>query len=447
MKSALLISFILLCAPLTAVAEVEHASAQNTALAHSLLGAKNACNAPARVPSADDIFSVADARIISLIPQVGNATSDLANASVLWAWLAEFPQEARFSIRDDERCPAGEIRYFAPAAPTLSGTLSYLYGNSTETLAISSGSANPMPLNLSAGKLTDADFLQPLAPLSISLRANISIAYSFSKSSYSYHCSSINGYTGCGCEMDYGSGVRTFQQSVSHARNFSVEVGPNSLLWLNPPLSSRLSGDEDGKVALFARRLPANISLAFGGREIASAQPYSFSVKTGECGEAIVEREFSPLPQAATGVFVNASAPIFPSQLVDRNASYVPFYLEFPWHADSGKANFTIIFEDAFSRKQVFPREFSVREPTPFSSSSGAAASSGAIELCSGTTARACQGQSAMEERQASGTATAAAYPSRAQIGAFPDFSIIAVAFAFPLAIGAAVLCRHLEWL
>ena len=36
---------------------------------------------------------------------------------------------------------------------------------------------------------------------------------------------------------------------------------------------------------------------------------------------------------------------------------------------------------------------------------------------------------------------------TRQQQAAFPDFSIIAVAFAFPLAIGAVALCRRLEWL
>jgi|GEM_PF-1164843 len=447
MRTSLLLFILVLFAPLFSVAEVEQASSQNIALAPSLLGAENACGAPSQLPSADDIFSVADARIVSLIPQVGNATSDLANASVLWSWSATFPQEARFSIRDDERCPAGEIRYFSPSSPSLSGALSYSYGNSTETLPLSSSSANPIPLDLTASKLADADFLQPFASLSLILRADLSIAYSFSKSTYSYRCSDMDGYTGCGCEKNYNDGFRTFKRSLSDARNFSVEVGPDSLLWLNPPLSSRLAGDEDGKVALFARRLPANLSLAFRGKEIASAQPYAFSVATGPCGEAIVGREFSPPDSAAAGVFINASAPIFPSQLVGKNASYFPFYLQFPWQADAGKANFTIVFEDAFSNKQVFSRDFSVREPTPFSSSPGTAGEGGAIELCSGTTARACQGQGAMEKREASDDATSAAYPTRQQQAAFPDFSIIAVAFAFPLAIGALALSRRLEWL
>ena len=427
MKTALL-SLLLLCAPLFAVAEIEQASSSNMALAPLLLGAKNACNAPSRMPSGDDIFSVADARIVSLVPQVGNATSDLSNASVLWSWSADFPAEAGFSIKEDERCPAGEIRYYAPSFPSLFGTLSYLYGNSTEMLALFSNGANPIPLNLSAGKLSGADFLQPDASLSLALHANISVAYSFSKSVYSYRCSSKDGYTSCGCEAEYSHGLRIYQRSVFDARNFSVEVGPNSLLWLNPPLSSRLSGAEVGKVALFARRLPANLSLVFQGKEIASVQPYSFSVGTGICGSAIVDREFSPSQAVPPEVFINISGPLFPSQLVDKNASYVPFYFEFPWHADSGKANFTIFFEDAFSNWEAYSREFSVREPTPFSPSSVSAGSNGA-----------------MEEREASDAATAAAYPSRAQQGEFPDFSLIAVAFVLPLAIWAAALCRHLE--
>ncbi|MCX6771978.1 MAG: hypothetical protein NTX79_08075 [Candidatus Micrarchaeota archaeon] len=442
---ALFASLLLFCAPLFAVAEVEQASCRNIALAPSLLGARNACNAPSRAPSSGDIFSVADIRIVSLAPQVGNATSDLSNASAIWSWSADFPQEARFPIKEDARCPDGEIRYFAPSSPSLSGALSYLYGNSTETLALFSNGANPSPLNLSAGKLAASDFLQPFASLSIALRANISIAYSFSKSGYSYQCSSINGYVACGCGRNFDSGFRTFQRSVFDARNFSVETGPDSVLWLNPPLSSRLSGDEAGKIALFARRLPANLSLVFRGKEIASVQPYSFSVRTGACGEAIVEREFLPA-RASAGVFINTSAPIFPSQLVDRNASYAPFYLEFPWHADAGRANFTVIYEDAFSRQQAFSREFSVREPAPFFSPSGAAGAGGAIELCSGTFARACQGQGAMERREASESATSAAYPALPQQAAFPDFLLLAAAFSLPLALSAAALCRRFEW-
>jgi hypothetical protein len=419
MRTALLLFILVLFAPLFAVGEVERASSQNIALAPSLLGAKNACNASSRLPSEDDIFSAADARIVSLIPQVGNTTSDLSDAAVLWSWSADFPNEARFSIRDDERCPAGEIRYFSPSSPSLSGALSYQYGRSTETFALSSGGANPIMLNLSAGKLTRADFLELFSPSSFIMRANLSITYSFSKSSYAYRCSDTQGYTGCGCERIYDGGFRTFRRSLYDARNFSVEVGPDSLLWLNPPISSRLAGEGNGKVALFARRMPANLSLVFRGKEVASALPYSFSVKTGQCGEAIVERVFSP--SATAGLFLNASSPIFPSQLVDKNASYAPFYLEFPWHAEPGKGNFTIFFEDAFSNWQEFSREFYVREALPMVSSPGVAKSGGA-----------------METRQASDRAASAAYPSRAQQAGFPDFSIIAAAFALPFAIALA---------
>ena len=429
MKTALFALLLLLCAPAFAATEAEQASYFNIALAPSLLGAANACGAPSRLPTEDDIFSVADARIVSVIPQIGNATSDLSNASVAWSWSADFPQEARFSIRDDVRCPAGEIRYSMPSSPALSGALSYEYGNSTETLALSSAGANPLPLDLGAEKLTGADFMQLFAPLSISLSAAISVSFSFAKSGYSYRCSGEDGYSGCGCERNYEYGSRTFWKNVSDARNFSVETGPNSIFWLNPPLSSRLSGNESGKLALFARRLPASISLFFRGKEIAAAKPYSFSVKAGECGEKAVERQFSPPSRKSAIVSISTGEPIFPSQLVDKDASYAPFYMEFPWNAEDGKANFTIILVDAFSHRQEFLREFAVREPVPFSLPPGAAGGGGA-----------------MEKREASGAATAAAYPARAQQAAFPDFSVISAAFAFPLAIGAAALARRLEW-
>jgi len=402
-----------------AAPDVERASLHNLALAPFLLGAQNACNAPVRMPTESDIFSVADARVVSLVPQAGNTTSDLANASVIWSWSASFPAQARFSIREDERCPAGAISYNSPSSPSFSGALAYRYGNSTETAQLS---LNPVRLNLSAEKLTEEDFSAPFANLSVSLSGTVSVTYSFSKSSYSYACKEINGYIGCGCEQKYESGLRTFSKPLEDSRNFSVEAGPVSMLWLNPPLQSRLEGQGEGKVAFFARRLPSGILFSFSGNGIANSFPYSFSTSTGPCGEKIVERAFSPSGSA----FFNTSAPIAPFQLVGKNASYFPFYAEFPWHASAGKAEFEIIFEDAFSHSETFVRNFSVRQATQLYSAGSSLA---------------------MLQQPADDKGTGASFPALQKQGAFPDFAVLAAAFALPLAIGAAALCRRLEWL
>jgi hypothetical protein len=421
---------ILLCSCLSCVPDVETAYSHNLALAPSLIGAKNACHAQERTPSDGDLFVVADARIVSILPQAGNVTSDLSNASILWSYSASFPPQARFSIGQDARCPAGEIRYFSPSPISFSGTLSYHYGNSSETLQLSSLGPNPVPLNLSEGKLTEGDFSNPYASLQVFLDASISVAYQFSKTHYSYGCTGIGGgYIGCGCTLSREMGVRTFQKSISHARNFSVEAGPVFALWLNPPLASRLDGAGEGKVAFFARRMPARISFSFAGMQVGKAQPYSFSMHTGVCGEKIAEREFN---MESGDVFLNTSAPLFPFQLVGKNASYIPFYAEFPWAASAGKAEFETVFQDAFSHEQVFLRNFTVRRPAEF------------LEYGS---ARAPILSGAMETRSATDDATASAYPPQQQSAAFPDFSVLAVAFSAPLCIGAFAICRHLQWL
>ena len=412
-----------LCSCAWAVLEVEQASMHNLALAPLLLGAENACGAQTRVPTQENIFSVADARIVSIVPSVCNTTSDLANASLLWSWSASFPSEAVFPVPSDPRCLEGEIRYFAPSQPSFSGELSYSYGNSSESLSLSSDEPSPVPLNLSAAKLTEEELSTLLIPLPVSLNASVSVTYQFSKSSYSYFCTEMGEYIGCGCDRHDESGTRTFSTALSHSRNFSVEAGPVELLWLNPPLSSRLEGQGTGKVAFFARRMPANISFSFAGKSLGFAQPYLFSVHEGVCGEKITEREFSP----SGSVFLNASEPLFPSQLVEKNASYAPFYAEFPWQAAAGKKEFFIFFEDAFSHSEIFAKNFSVRQPLPPSLPSGSS--------------------DAMQQVAATDSNTAAALVAPQKQSSFPDFSVLAIAFALPLAIGATALCRRLEWL
>jgi hypothetical protein len=436
-RFALLATIAVLCSSAWAVLEVEQASAHNLALSPSLLGAKNACGSPQRAATEANIFTVADARIVSIIPSVGNTSSDLAGPALLWSWSASFPLEASFPVPSGVHCPAGSIRYFSPSSPSFSGELSYSYGNFSGSWPLSSASPNPVLLNLSEGKLSGESFATPFVPLPISLAGTISLTYQFLKSSYSYSCVEADGYIGCGCEMQSESGARTFSTPVFHSRNFSVEAGPVEMLWLNPPLSSRLEGNGTGKISFFARRMPANISFSFAGTHLGFARPYSFSLHPGNCGELVAERELS----LSGSVFLNSSEPIFPSQLVGQNASYVPFYAEFAWQARAGKGEFSTIFEDAFSHAETFSKNFSVRAPLQLSGSAGRP---GAIEPFSGTAARS---SGAMEQVAAGDGMTTAAMVAPEKQSAFPDFAVLAVAFALPLAIGAAALCRRLEWL
>lgn len=220
MRLALFATIAVLCSGAWAVLEVEQASAHNLALAQPLLGAKNACSAHERAFNDADIFTVADARIASIIPSTGNTTSNLANPSLLWSWSASFPPEANFPVPSDPHCPPGTIRYFSPSQPSFSGGLSYGYGGFSASVPLSSGGPNPVPLNLSEGTLSGETLAAPLVPLPASLAGTISITYKFLKSSYSYSCVEADGYIGCGCEMQSESGARTFSAPVSHSRNF-----------------------------------------------------------------------------------------------------------------------------------------------------------------------------------------------------------------------------------
>jgi hypothetical protein len=422
--------FIIICSCASCVMEVETATLHNLGLAPSIIGAKNACHSQQLTPTQSDLFEVADARIVTILPQVGNTTSDMSNASLLWSYSASFPKQARFSIRHDPRCPAGEIRYFSPSAPSFSGVLSYRYGNATETIALSALGPNPAPINLSAGKLSDADLSSLHANLAVFLNASITVAYNYQKAYYSYGCGGMgDGYVGCGCERKLEAGVQRFQTSKSHERNFSVETGQAYAVWLNPPLASRLDGGGKGKVAFFARRMPALISFSFSGADLGSVQPYLFSTRIGDCGEKIVERRFLP---NGSEIFLNASEPLFPLQLVEKNASYVPFYAEFAWSSIAGKAAFGIDFEDAFMHKQAFARNFSVRRPVVFFGPGikGAQAIPGALQ-----------------REGATDSAAAAVFPSQQGSAPFPDFSSLAAAFAAPACICAYAICRRLEWL
>ena len=177
--------------------------------------------------------------------------------------------------------------------------------------------------------------------------------------------------------------------------------------WLNPPLQSRLDGGGNGEALLFARRMPASVSVFSDGKAVGSALPYEFSVEEGGCGELSVRAGFAPI---GDNMEMNKSAgPLFPFQLVEENASYLPFYVRFGWNETRGRKKVEIAYEDWFSHAFNFTREFSVRNPESFSPGGYGGE---------------------MTFRQADDRTAAAAYPSGAAGGAPVDFAAFAAGFA-----------------
>jgi hypothetical protein len=149
------------------------------------------------------------------------------------------------------------------------------------------------------------------------------------------------------------------------SREFEVEVGENSWLWLNPPLNARLDRGQTAKILLFAKRLPESISFFSNGKSIASAKLYVYNLSEGVCGEKIVERSFSPKNESLTAI--SSLNPELPFQLEERNATIMPFYLEFGFAAQPGAARVDMGSNDSFGHSQSLNRNFSVRAPDKFS--------------------------------------------------------------------------------
>ena len=412
-KIVLLVACLFSC--LHAVAIVDEAAAGNAALAPSLLGAKNACNLSGRQSTADDIFSVAQIRAVAVDPEAGGITSDYAEPKLLWSWSADFPKSAKFVIPADADCPQGELEYYNPSSVALKdGLLSYKYGNATGGVSLDASGPDPVPLELDSSLLGDGDLAGVYANLAVRLTANLSVGYTYKKTRYAKECHQVGKYLACGCEEKTEFGMKTFYKGVMDGRDFPVEVGPDEETWLNPPLQKRLDGAESGKLLFFARRMPSNISVIANGVQIGYSEPYEFSAVRGECGETEVAREFAP---HGNNAFLNMSGDaIAPFQLVEKNLSYIPFYLEFGWNATPGNKTITLAFEDCFSKKENFTREFSIREPAPFAPGGDAAAEP-------------------MEMRNGSDDWAPAAYPAQAHGAQYPDFSVLAILFALPFAL------------
>lgn len=426
MKLVFLAILICACSTVSAVNEVEDAGKHNMGIASSLLGAGNACNSTKSVPSERDIFLVADIRAAAIVPSIGNVTSDLAQPKLVWSWSSSAPAQASFPVESQE-CPDGKIEYTLLGKPRLeSATLKYSYGNAREEILLGENGPNPIPLDLGNGSLSEADYAELYVPLELEFYGVVAADYSFRKSSYERHCQSFpGGIVGCGCEMKFEAGERRFEKKAGSSRNFSVETGENYELWLSPPLAARLEGKQGEKLAIFARRMPAKISLYSEGQEIGRIEPYAFEIAAGECGEKVALRKLLPREE---GVSLNASElPVSPAQLVGMNASYAQFLLKFDWGAEAGKKKFTIISEDAFGGNTSFARNFSVRAPSSFSADSNENA--GALAI-----------------RQGSEREMPAAYPPRAPLAReIPDIAALAALFALPFALGSYSFLRRAQ--
>lgn len=406
-----------------AVPEAWQAASHNIGISGSLLG-RNACGFGANEPSEGDMFAHAGMRAVTLVPLIGNITSDLSSPSLVWSWAADAPISATFPLPGTTECPGGELVLFNRSEISFSeGKMDYEYGNATSSVLLSGTGPNPVPLDLNASSSNEAYFSQLYANLTVKLSAKASVGYNFRKRELYRKCEYYENATVCYCAEKFASGRKNYEKKMADERNFLVEVGPVSEFWLNPPLQQRLEGDAVGKVLFFARRMPGKITVAVGGEEIASSSPYSFETRNGSCGEKIVKSKWNP---SSVNAKINVSnGTVAPNQLVGKNAPYLPIYLEFGWSESAGKRQMKLEYEDWFSNRVNFTREFSVRKPEPFSANGSETA--------------------AMAIRQGNEKTSPAAYPSQEKAGTLPNIAPLAALFALPLAFGAIGLLRWMR--
>jgi hypothetical protein len=346
---------------LWAVHEIDEASAFNLALASSLLGAENACNASLKEATIADPFKAASMDIVSLVPQAGNITSDLSNPSLIWSWSASYPQSLSLLLSGPAACPSGSEEIYSPQAWLEDAKLAYSYGSCIREVALGSDGPNPVQLNLSAGCLGEYDLGSLYVLLHASLSGTIFLKYNYRKTEYSYKCVGAT----CFCQSISASGSRLYSKALSSSRDFLVEAGENDFMWLNPPLGSRLEGRQKAQVLLFARRMPSFISASAEGNHLGSSSLFSFSFAQGRCGEKQVVYSFSPQKSGLEALLGNESSALW---LTAQNASYLPILAEFEWESSPGKKNASIGVQDWFSHSWNYSQSFAVRAPSPYSS-------------------------------------------------------------------------------
>lgn len=420
LRAALLL--LLLCPFAYPAQEIDDAAEYNMGLAPSLLGAKNPCGAAESRIGENDVFSVAGVRLVTVMPMANNVTSDLSSPKVLWSWFAVYPERATFATPSEDGCPAGKLEIYNPGNPALkNAALRYKYGSLEREVPLASAGPNPVVLDLNGSRLAEDGHARLYANLSLKLEGEIAVEYDYRKTAYRMVCRTGEAGTFCGCEPESTGGRRRYVKEVGDARGIHVETGPVEEVWLSPPLQTRLSGNQKGKLLIFARRMPAKINISVGGRELGWSEPYRFSVADGGCGEKTVSGYFAPMQQGLA-VGMNETA-VFPLQLVEKNAPYLPFYLEFGWREAAGGKEVSVEYEDWFSHTQNFTREFSVREPAAFS-------------------LRGEEGADGI--RFGSDSLSPAFYPAEEKPARLPDFSPLAALVALPFFGAVYFLFRRL---
>ena len=405
-----------------AVPEAWQAASHNIGISGSLLG-RNACGFEAKEPSEGDMFAHAGMRAVSLVPLIDNVTSDLSSPSLVWSWAADAPPYASFRLPGTTECPGGEIVLFNRSEISFyDAKMAYKYGNKTKEKALSGTGPNPVPLDLNTSSLNEADFSQLHANLTVKLSAKAGVGYSFRKRELYHKCEYYENATVCYCAEKFTTGRKNYEKEIGGERYFLVEAGPVQEFWLNPPLQKRLDGDSDGKVLFFSRRMPGKITATVNGREIASSSPYSFETTNGSCGEKLVKSKWNPSSMNSKINMSNET--VAPNQLVEKNASYLPIYLEFGWRESAGGRQMLLEYEDWFSNKMNFTRNFSVRKPAPFTANESA----GSLAI-----------------RAGDDKTSPAAYPSQEKAGVLPDIVPLAALLALPLAFGAIGILRWMR--
>ncbi|MCX8198312.1 MAG: hypothetical protein N3F07_03945 [Candidatus Micrarchaeota archaeon] len=352
---------LLLAATARGAQEVEEASQHNRMIAESLLGASNACRQEARLPTADDPFEIADLRVVAIIPSVQNITSDLESPAVLWSWSAKIPQSASFQLSSQGGCLPGAYEIYLPSSVELKdASISYFYAGKRLELPVSS--QNPVPLGLPVlnGNSSKEGLYEKLE---VNASGKLSVRYQYRKMEYRQECSSQGGMEVCGCKQHVEFGSRQYSKQLHDRKAFWVQTGNNSILWISPPLKKRMAGSQKAEIGLFARRLPASISFHANGNLVAEAGLYQFRLSEGMCGEKIVLCQYSPKGTVAVS---KSESEMDVAPLVLDNLEYLPFGLEFGWESAPGLSRTVVVVEDWFGKRQEFPRDFSVREPSRF---------------------------------------------------------------------------------
>ncbi|MEM4348269.1 MAG: hypothetical protein QXN37_01735 [Candidatus Anstonellaceae archaeon] len=335
---------------------IQEAEKQNLQIAETLLGAENPCMLPEKSPTPQDLSYISGVKIVAVMPQIGNLTSDLHRPKVLWSWFAHYPTYAEFEIPSSEGCPAGKLHLWAEGQPRFSdGVLFYEYGNQTRQAIL--GMAGPNPVQLELGRPMHLQSMI-FEPLRLHLSGAIEAEYRYLKLEYFFECPST-----CICKAHSTDGVLTYRKRHSDEKEIWVETGPVEWFWVNPPLQKMTNASQQLEWLFFARRMPASVAFMINGKTVANFTAYEIDYKQGRCKQA--ELEARPVFYGQNMSLVNLSE-MYASQLVDLPAAYLVMEASASIKQEVGKKKAVVLYESLFSDMFAFESTISVREPAPF---------------------------------------------------------------------------------